>query len=73
MSLLVCAILLDGGTNHDSNGLPFEDSDFGNTSEKTSDLYPIQSEGHVDVVLERWEGDGKGILFVRVSSCAAIP
>jgi hypothetical protein len=71
MSLLVCAtsILLEGETNHD---LPFEDSDFGNTSEKTSDLYPIQSERHVDVVLERWKGGRGSILLVRVSTCASI-
>lgn len=54
--------------------LPFEDSDFGNTSEKTSDLYPIQSERHVDVVLERRKGDRESILLlVRVSMCAPIP
>jgi hypothetical protein len=53
--------------------LPFEDSDFGNTSKKTSDLYLIQSERRVDVVLERWKGGGKSILLVRVSTCAAIP
>jgi hypothetical protein len=72
MSLLVCAILLEGGTNHDPS---FEDSDFGNTSEKTSDLYLIQSEGHVvDVVLERWKGGRESmLLLVRVSLCAPIP
>jgi hypothetical protein len=54
--------------------LPFEDSDFGNTSEKTSDLYPTQSERHVDVVLERRKGDRESILLlVRVSMCAPIP
>ncbi|KAF8493483.1 hypothetical protein F5888DRAFT_1636640 [Russula emetica] len=40
------------------------DSDFGNTSEKTSVLYPIQSERHVvDVVLERWKGGRECILL----------
>jgi hypothetical protein len=51
--------------------LPFEDSGFGNTSEKTSDLHPIQSERHVDVIPERWKGDRESILLlVRVSMCA---
>lgn len=36
------------------------DSGFCNTSEKTPDLYPVQSERHVDVVLERWEGGTQG-------------
>jgi hypothetical protein len=53
--------------------LPFEDSDFGNTSnhEKTSDLHLIQSNRHVDVVLERRNGGNESIiLLVRVSTCA---
>jgi hypothetical protein len=76
MSLLVCVgllqcILLEGETNHD---LPFEDSAFGNTSEKMSDLYPIKSERlHVDVVLERWKDDRESILLVRVSTPALVP
>ena len=53
--------------------LPFEDSDFGNTSEKTSDLHQIQSERHVDVVPERWKGGRESILIVRVSKCGPIP
>lgn len=69
MSLLVCAtgILPERETDHD---LPFEVSDFGNISEKASDLNPIQSERHVDVVLE-WKGR-ESILIVSVSTCAPI-
>ncbi len=49
--------------------LPFEDSDFGSTSEKMSDLHPIRSERHADVVLERWNGGSESIiLLVRVST-----
>src|SRR6267154_588897 len=48
--------------------LPFGDSDFGNTSEKTSDLYVIQSERHVDVVHDKWKGSNERILLVRVST-----
>jgi hypothetical protein len=70
MSLLVGAtgILLEGESNHD---LPFEDSDFGNTFEKTSDRYPIQSERHVDVALD-WKGGRETLLVVRVSTRATI-
>jgi hypothetical protein len=50
--------------------LPFIDSDFGNTSEKTSNFYPIQSERHAEVVLERWKGGRESILLlvVRIST-----
>ena len=54
--------------------LPFEDSDFGNTSEKTSEHYPIQSERPVDVVPERWRGGRESsLLLVRVSPFAPSP
>jgi hypothetical protein len=75
MSLLVCATVsyLKEELTMIQMDLPFEDSDFGNTSEKTSDLYSIQSERHVvDVVLERWKG-ASILLLVRVSTCAPIP
>ena len=76
MSLLVCAILtyLKEELTMIQMDLPLEDSDFGNMSEKTSGLYPTQSERHVDVVLERWKGDRESILLlVRVSTRAPIP
>ena len=44
-----------------------KDRGFGNTSEKTWEVYPTQSEQHIDVVLERWKGDTESILlFVRL-------
>ena len=44
-----------------------KDRGFGDTSEKTWEVYPTRSEQHVDVVLERWKGDTESILlFVRL-------
>ena len=73
--LLVCGTLLEEGNNH--NVLISKDPVFGNSSEKTSDLYPIRPDPagqHVDVVLERWKGNTESIfLFVRVVfTCAPI-
>jgi len=77
LSLLVCAILLEGRNNHDSNiCFTFKDPGFGNTSEITWDLqvYPIPSEWHINVALERWKGNSESLLlFVRVSTCAVTP
>ena len=75
MSLLVCAIL-NGELTMIQMDLPLEDSDFGDTSDKTSDIHIIQSERHVDVVLESkleiWKAGGK-VILVRVSTCASTP
>ncbi|KAN0114008.1 hypothetical protein V8E52_007157 [Russula decolorans] len=51
------------GTGNSEGVDVIADSDFGNASKKTSDLYLIQSERRVDVVLERWKGGGKSILL----------
>ncbi|KAI0276855.1 hypothetical protein BGY98DRAFT_669333 [Russula aff. rugulosa BPL654] len=50
-------------TGSSEGGDVVADSGFGNTSEKMSDLYPIKSERHVDVVLERWKDDRESILL----------
>jgi len=59
-----CRTENQSGTRNSSGVDVVADSDFGNTSEKTSDLYPIQSEQHVDVVLERREGSRESMLII---------